>query len=249
MSLRLTHTKVKTMNMSSMMGVGGGRMPDFSAMKEKMFTKADANKDNEISFEEFQKAGKNMPTGKSGSADKTKEAFSKIDTDSNGTISKDEMSSFGDKMSSQMQDMMLSLQAMMSSKGGGSSGPDINAMFGEADSDKSGGLSRAEFDKAGANNPIAKLLQQNSNGDDAFAKIDTDGDGSLSKDEMKSFAETMKKQMSEMMAGNGSSQADFLQAQNAYSQGGSKDKNDLTQTLLKMLDGNKTQGTNRDARA
>jgi Ca2+-binding EF-hand superfamily protein len=236
------------MNMSSMMGVGGGRMPDFSAMKEKMFTKADANGDNGISLEEFQKAGKNMPGGKSGSADKTKEAFGKIDTDSNGSISKDEMSSFGDKMSSQMQDMMLSLQAMMSSKGGGS-GPDINAIFGEADSDKSGGLSRAEFDKAGQNNPIAKLLQQNSNGDDAFGKIDTDGDGSLSKDEMKSFAETMKKQMSEMLGGGGSSQADFLQAKNAYSQGGSKEKNDLTQTLLKMLDGNKTQGTNRDARA
>jgi Ca2+-binding EF-hand superfamily protein len=110
------------MNMSAMMGVGGGRMPDFSAVKEKMFQKADANGDKAVSFEEFQSAGKNMPIGKMGDASKAKEAFGKIDSDGNGSLSQDEMSAFGDKMSSQMQGMMLGMQAMLSSMGQGMGG-------------------------------------------------------------------------------------------------------------------------------
>jgi Ca2+-binding EF-hand superfamily protein len=225
------------MNMSAMMGVGGGRMPDFSAVKEKMFQKADANGDKAVSFEEFQSAGKNMPIGKMGDASKAKEAFGKIDSDGNGSLSQDEMSAFGDKMSSQMQGMMLGMQAMLSSMGQGMGGkmggsPDINAMFGKADSDKSGSISRAEFDKAGQGNPIGKLFEQN--GDDAFGKIDSDGDGSLTKDEMQSFAETMKKQMEQKMGGV-SQQSELMQAINAYRQGSGGSGTDLTKKLLEML--------------
>jgi Ca2+-binding EF-hand superfamily protein len=238
------------MNMSSMMGVGGGRMPDFSAMREKMFNKADGNGDKALSLEEFQAAGKNMPMGKGASAEKTKEAFGKIDSDGNGSLSQEEMSSFGDKMSSQMQGMMIAMQSMMGGGAGGGSGggqgPDLNAMFGKADGDKNGAISRTEFDQAAKDSPIARLLGDN--GDDAFGKIDSDGDGSLSKDEATAFGDAMKEQMKRIMGGDESaSSADALQAMNAYGKGGSG-KDDLTQTLLKMLDGGKTQGANRDAR-
>jgi hypothetical protein len=36
-----------------MMGFGGGRMPDLSAMRDKMFQKADANGDSALSVQEF----------------------------------------------------------------------------------------------------------------------------------------------------------------------------------------------------
>jgi Ca2+-binding EF-hand superfamily protein len=234
------------MNMASMMGVGGGRMPDFSAMREKMFNKADGNGDKALSLEEFQAAGKNMPIGKDLSADKAKEAFGKIDSDGSGSLSQEEMKSFGDKMSSQMQGMMIAMQSMMGggAKAGGQ-GPDINAMFGKADGDKNGAISRAEFDQAASDNPIAKLLSQS--GDDVFGKIDGDGDGSLSKDELKAFGDTMKEQMKGV--GGGSSRTDFLQAMNAYTQGAGGGREDMAQTLLKMLDGGKAQGSQRDTRA
>jgi Ca2+-binding EF-hand superfamily protein len=213
------------MNMSSMMGIGGGRMPDFSAIREKMFAKADANGDKAISFEEFESAGKKMPGGVGGSAGNAKEAFAKIDSDGNGSLSQDEMKSFGDKMSSGMQGLMIAMQAMMG--GGGQSGG-FDAMFGKVDGDGNGSVSRAEFDKASQDNPIMKLL----GGDN--------GDGSLSKDEMKSFAETMKQQMQGGAQGGGAPRADYMQAVNAYTGGGSG-KEDLTATLLKMLDGGKSQ--------
>jgi Ca2+-binding EF-hand superfamily protein len=244
------------MNMSSMMGVGGGRMPDFSAMREKMFAKADANGDKALSFEEFEGAGKKMPVGNGGDA---KAAFAKIDGDGNGSLSQEEMKSFGDKMSSGMQDMMLAMQAMMGGgKGQGMGGmmggqkPDISAMFGKIDGDGNGSVSRAEFNEGAKDNPIAKLLSGND--EDAFGKIDADGDGALSKDEMKSFAKDMKERMQSMMGGAGeSSRADYMQAVNAYT-GGSGGKEDLTSTLLKMLDGDrnqagKQQNSGRDIRA
>jgi Ca2+-binding EF-hand superfamily protein len=230
------------MNLSSKMGIGSGRMPDLSAMREKMFAKADANGDQAISFEEFEKAGKKLPGGIAGSAGNaregsSKDVFGKIDTDGNGSLSKDEMKSFGDRMSSQMQGMMISLQAMMGGKK-----PDFEAMFGKIDGDGNGSVSRTEFDKAAKDNPLAQLL--------GTSKIDTDGDGSLSKGEMKSFAEALRERLgaggqSPNGQGAGQQRADYLQAMNAYTGGGGKDG--LTATLLKMTEAGRNQTNGNQA--
>lgn len=229
------------MNMSMMSGIGGGRMSDFSAMRDKMFQKADGNGDQALSLEEFQSAGKSLPMGKSQSAEKSKEAFGKIDTDGNGSLSKDEMNAFGDKMSSQMQSMMISLQSMsgggMGGQKAGAGGLDIDALFGKADGDKDGAVSREEFTKAREANPMSQMMG-NSEEDDAFGQIDADGDGSLSKDEVSAFTSKMKDEMQKMMGGGGQ-QADFAKAVNAYRSGSTGETSDLTQTLLKMLDSSK----------
>jgi Ca2+-binding EF-hand superfamily protein len=230
----------KPMNISSMLGGGGGRMPDLSAIKEKMFQKTDANGDKAVSFDEFQAARKNMPIGKNIDDAKAKETFGKIDKDGNGSLSRDEMSSFGDKMSSQMQNMMLSMQSLMGDKAGG--GFDINAMFGKADADRSGGISRDEFSKVGQTNPLAALLKQNEN--DTFAKIDSDGDGSLSKEEMKSFIETMKKQMEQQMSAD-AKKSEMMQALTAYKQGLGGNGTDMTKKVIDLIGGQKgTNGVN-----
>jgi Ca2+-binding EF-hand superfamily protein len=222
------------MNISAMLGIGGGKIPDFSAIKGKIFQRADANEDKSVSFDEFQSVGKNLPGGKNIDDAKAKKAFGKIDTDGNGSLSKDEMASFGDKMSSQMQDIMLSIQATLGNKTGG--GLDINAMFSKADIDESGGISRAEFDKIRQNNPLAQLLKQNE--DDTFAKIDSNGDDSLSKDEMKSFAETMKKQLEQQIAAD-AKKSEVMQALNAYRQGGGGNGPDLAKKLIDLVSSQK----------
>jgi Ca2+-binding EF-hand superfamily protein len=67
-------------------------------------------------------------------------------------------------------------------------------MFGKADANSDGGIDKAEFAKGphGANGK---------NSDEAFAKIDGDKNGKISKDEMKTFSESkeFKDQMSSQM--------------------------------------------------
>jgi Ca2+-binding EF-hand superfamily protein len=227
------------MNISGLMG-GMGGMPNMSAMRDKMFQKADANGDSGISLEEFQSAGKKMPIGHGGDSAKSAEAFGKIDKDGNGSLSKDEMSAFGDKMSSQMQSMMLKMQEMMSGGGAGGmlggGGPNPEALFGKADTDQNGGISRSEFDAVGKNNPLAKLLGPEKN-DDAFGKIDTDGDGNLSKTEFDAFAEELKGKMQSLMGGEGGL-AKQMEAMSAYGKGGTGNAStDMMSKLLDMLEG------------
>jgi Ca2+-binding EF-hand superfamily protein len=222
------------MNMNSMKGLQAQRMPDFSAMREKMFNKADTNGDQGISLEEFTNAGKKMPVGQNGSAEKAKNAFAKIDSDGNGSLSRDEVNAFTDKMSSQMQGMMLAMQSTQSNSG---QKPDFDAMFGKIDGDQNGSISRAEFDKSGLSNPLAKLLGGDKQ--DAFAQIDTDGDGSLSKDETKAFAESLKERLEGERGRSGSSRDEYMQAMNAYTNG--QRKGDLTDMLLQALDNGRNQ--------
>jgi Ca2+-binding EF-hand superfamily protein len=228
------------MNIGGMMGIGGGRMPDLSAMREKMFQKADGNGDQALSLEEFQQTGKNMPMGKSLSGDKAKEAFGKIDSDGNGSLSKDEMKAFGDRMSSEMQGAMVNLQAMMGGGAGGTPGgmmgggmPDPSAMFGKADEDKDGKVSRNEFGNAGKASPMASMMSGDQ-ADAIFGQIDGDGDGALTQEEMRSFGDKMREQAGSMTGGATSPQ--FQQALNAYRQGSSQNGTDLTSILLKALD-------------
>ncbi len=230
------------MTTSAISGLGGGRLPDFSAIREKLFSKADANGDKEISFDEFEAAGKNLPVGKFAGSNNAKDLFKQIDSDGDGSLSKSESDAFGEKASSEVQSFLLQLQSTLGGigQGGvGGQGPDLDALFGKADGDGDGTIARAEFKKGAKDDPIAQLLGGES--DKLFDAIDGDGDGSVSKKELKAFGDSVKDRL-----GDGASRSDALQAQNAYGQAdGAKD---LTETLLKLLGGDdRKQG--HDARA
>lgn len=215
------------MNISGLMA-GTGGMPNLSAMRDKMFQKADANNDKGISLEEFTEVGKNLPGG--GQAKEASEIFGKIDTDGNGSLSKDEVKAFENRMSSQIQAMMLQMQEMMS----GGSKPDLNALFNDSDTDSDGSISRKEFDAVKAESPIAGLLGE-AEGDDLFKNIDADSDGLVSQSEFMSFAERMKEQV-QSPGGDAPDLSLLLQGLGAYGgKGGNSATTDFTSRLLDIL--------------
>jgi len=161
---------------SSISSTGFGGMPSaaqMAQMREKMFSKADANSDGSIDKTEF---AKGAPQGADGK--KADEMFAKIDSDGNGKISKDESTAFDKKMSAQMQSMMLSMQ--------NSGTPDLSQLFGDTKNDKTSsvGGSNSTQSKQDARNRLEEL----------FNKADGDKDGKLSKAELTSAAEQMQSQ-------------------------------------------------------
>jgi len=111
------------------------------------FDQLDANGDGEITLDELETAGKNLPAGNSNVAQLRADAFfKKLDTDGNGSISKDELAAFQSSITDQMQSMLLQLQEQ--------------------------GLSQTQAP------PITQ---------DIFSKIDANGDGSISQNELQSF--------------------------------------------------------------
>ena len=161
---------------SSISSTGFGGMPSaaqMAQMREKMFSKADANSDGSIDKTEF---AKGAPQG--ADSKKTDEMFAKIDSDGNGKISKDESTAFDKKMSTQVQSMMLSMQ--------NSGTPDLSQLFGDTKNDKTSsvGGSNSTQSKQDARNRLEEL----------FNKADGDKDGKLSKAELTSAAEQMQSQ-------------------------------------------------------
>lgn len=163
---------------SSISSMGG--MPSaaqMAQMREKMFSKADANSDGSIDKAEF---AKGAPQG--ADSKKADEMFAKIDSDGNGKISKDESTAFDKKMSTEMQSMMLSVQGSRSAGGP----PDLSQLFGDNDDDETSSVS-------GSNSTQVKQDAKNRL-DELFAKADGDKDGKLTKDELKSLGEQMRAQ-------------------------------------------------------
>jgi Ca2+-binding EF-hand superfamily protein len=218
---------------SSISGMGFGGMPSasqMSQMREKMFSKADANSDGSVDKAEFAKAG---PQG--ADSKKADEMFAKIDSDGNGKISKDESSAFDKKMSSEMQSMMLSMQ----NSGSAGGMPDLSQLFGDTKSDKTSSVngSNSTQSKQDARNRLEEL----------FTKADGDKDGKLSKDELNSAAEQMQAQFKSSLlsaqeqaqksGGSGNDTALFSQLfNNSSSNGSSSGSSDpFTSLMMKQL--------------
>jgi Ca2+-binding EF-hand superfamily protein len=150
---------------------------DFSAARQALFQKADANGSGGLSLEEFKSAGPkgaNAPKG----APSVEEAFAQFDTDKSGELNQKELEA-GAKQAFESR-----LQ-----QGGLVSGNNVvqlnsnnfaQSIFDQSDSNGDGGLSLDEF-KAG------KPQGGPSGGpsdEDVFAQLDADGDGSVTSGEL-----------------------------------------------------------------
>ena len=162
------------------------------------FNTADTDQDGSLSLDEFSAIGQNVPGGNNGlDSSGIQKLFSAIDADGDGKISPTEAKTAFDKLSSAVQSQLLGVQEQ---SGGGAPPSPANA-FAAADTDKSGGLSLDEFkaaaSKHGGHGHHAHAVSksddpsstQSADSDPLqalFNQIDTNGDGTVSQDELTS---------------------------------------------------------------
>ncbi len=138
--------------------------------------------------------------------------FSRIDTNGDGSVSKDEFTAFQTNMPVQFQNAVMgsqvdstsSLLALLQSSGqvGGVSGTGATRniasvaaqLFSKLDANRDGSISKEELAKLGTtfhrernHGPHKAGSQNGSTLDQLFKSLDTNGDGSVSKDEMTTF--------------------------------------------------------------
>jgi Ca2+-binding EF-hand superfamily protein len=174
---------------------------------------------------------------------KLEDLFSTIDSDSDGSITKDELKSFGDKLAAQMQSTLLSAQETGGAQGafgppppppGG--GKSVEEMFSDIDSDGDGSVSADELKSFGE----AKASRAKEAAAEAFETADSDGDGQLSKSEFEAFGEALRAQRGAQAYGQAQSltQPDFASwysNSNSSSSDTSSDSDDIQRRLLSIL--------------
>jgi Ca2+-binding EF-hand superfamily protein len=163
--------------------------PQGGPSADDIMSKLDTDGDSSISQSEFaagDKANRQahqgpppMMAGMSNmsSADFVKQLFSDADTNSDGKISKDELS-----------------QVMANSSDGGSN---VDNIMNSLDTNGDGTISQSELLAAAQTDQQAQASQSGSSADDLFSTLDTNGDGSISKSEFEAS----------MANGTGSAQA------------------------------------------
>ncbi|MBL8653336.1 MAG: EF-hand domain-containing protein [Alphaproteobacteria bacterium] len=179
--------------------------------------------------------------------------FSSIDSDGDGSVSKTELKSFADSLSSQMQSALLGAQESDGAQGAfGPPPPPPGAppsesksaadMMSEMDTDGDGTVSAAELKAFGeAHGP--KSSERAQKAEEAFAAADTDGDGKLSSTEFETFDKTMRanhahheRGMQAYSQAQSLTQPDFASwFSNANSSDNSSNSDDLQKQLLGLL--------------
>ena len=166
-----------------------------------MFDRLDGNGDGKITQEEFSSAiekrlGKSAAT--SSDAPDAASIFKKMDTDSDGAINVGEFKA------------AMSALRQQGGPAGGAGGPppagaasteeDTNQIFDELDTNKDGVVSMAELLASLKKDDTGKTAGTGKTDDQArleklFAAVDGDGDGAISKSELSSFMDQMRKLM------------------------------------------------------
>ncbi len=144
---------------------------------------------------------------------------------------------------------------MISGIGGGMGGmPSMDAMrqmqqkmFSKADADASGGLDIKEFESAMANSPMAGKGPKGVTAQDAFKKIDGDGNGQLSTTEMQAMQDQMMQRMQSTMQAFGGAGAGGMGGMAGVMGGGAaSDTQSSLDALLKALQTNEDADTSTE---
>lgn len=187
---------------ASVQGAYGNRPPP---PKPPDFSKVDSDGDGSVSKAELQEMLSSITAAESGSGAQTDAVFSKLDTDGDGSISKSEFTAASPKPPD--QDMSGSLGAMgMSTQafaGMMAPPPPPPPSLSDLDSDDDGSISATEFGLSSTSTDSTDSTSSTSSTDtdsstdeaqlqELFNQIDTDGDGSLSSDEVSDFESAMQ---------------------------------------------------------
>lgn len=165
--------------MSSISGVSGGFRPP--PQKPPSFESVDTDRSGGLSIEEFKAGG---PKGADSS--KSEELFKAIDSDSNGSVTKEEQDAFktkAEQAQQQLQSFLFGLQASGSSESGTDESEEETDIFAQLDANSDGSVAKDEF--------LSALSSGTSSSSDLLSKlfdaIDTSSDGSISEDEQSAF--------------------------------------------------------------
>lgn len=164
--------------------VGGGN----SMMSSLLMKALDQDKSGTASLEEFTAAGQSVAAGSfDQSDDALAKAFSALDADQDGALTKDEIAQGLAKFSQDTAGALLGAQEAGGQPpppppgGPGGPGGQGGGFFTEADADGSGSVSLEEFTAAGPKSASTDEVES------LFDEIDQDGDGEISSSEDEAF--------------------------------------------------------------
>jgi Ca2+-binding EF-hand superfamily protein len=140
-------------------------------MRQRMFSKMDANGDGKIGKDELTQMVTKGPQG----GPSVDDIMSKLDTDGDGSITQSEFAA-GDKANGQGQG---GPPPMMGGMGNTSSADLVKQLLSDADTDSDGKISKDELTQVMANAP-----KGGSSVDDIMSELDTNGDGFISESEL-----------------------------------------------------------------
>jgi Ca2+-binding EF-hand superfamily protein len=140
-------------------------------MRQRMFSKIDANGDGKVSKDELTQVMANASSGGSSVDD----IMSALDTNGDGSISQSEFAA-GDKANGQMQG---GPPPMMAGMGNMSSADFVKQLFSDADTNSDGTISKDELTQV-----MANASSGGSSVDDIMSALDTNGDGVISESEL-----------------------------------------------------------------
>ena len=166
--------------MSSISGVSGGFRPP--PPKPPSFDKLDSDSSGALSLDEF-KSG--APKGADSA--KSEELFKAIDSDSDGSVTKEESDVFkakAEKAQQQLQSFLFGLQTDGASQAGETDESDDETdVFAQLDANSDGSIAKDEF--------LSALSSGTQTSSDMLSKlfeaIDSDSDGSVTEEEQSSF--------------------------------------------------------------
>lgn len=165
--------------MSSISGVSGGFRPP--PPKPPSFESVDTDSSGGLSIDEFKAAA---PKGADTS--KSEELFKAIDSDSNGSVTKEEQDAFKSKVEQaqqQLQSFLFGLQAGEQSQNSSGESEEETDIFAQLDANSDGSVAKDEF--------LSTFSSGTSSSSDLLSKlfdaINTSADGSISKDEQSAF--------------------------------------------------------------
>lgn len=173
-----------------------------SGLGQSFVARNDKDKSGGVSLDEFAKllqGGKNLPGKAAASAgsvapdEATTAKFKAIDTNSDGSIGKDEANAYTQQLVQQLQAALVDLQQAYGAgrnAGHHEKHAALASQFGAIDTNSDASISKDEL--------MAFLVGNSGNAastraDKLFAKADTDKDGALSKDELSAFDTAHKK--------------------------------------------------------
>lgn len=171
-------------------------LPPQRQIQDQMFSKLDTDGDGSVSLSELEDTAAKAAGGTASAADTSKlEAlFQSADTDGDGKLTESELDAQFRSLAPDTMSHMVQMQ--------GQAPPSPDEVFAKADSDGSGSLSLDEFKAMGkahgghhhhhSSDSTSANAEGTASGDDdklaqLFSKVDADGNGQVSQDELKAF--------------------------------------------------------------